>query len=204
MTRLRRIHGEDGFTVIELLTAMTVFSIVLAIFSMVLSSSLRHSGEIEESGTLQAEARGAITSLSQDLRQMYDGDDDILTTPLESISSTQITFLSPDRAQPFHLRRISYRLVSGRLERATLTSTDTDGSPWVIPGTLTYRKLVGSVVTATPFIFKNAAGATLPATNTLANRSLVKTIDFTLTVATKTSTNRQYTYQTSATVRGES
>ncbi len=136
MTRLRRIRTDDGFTLIELLTAMTVFAIVLGIFSMVLSSSIRHSGEIEESGALQAEARSAITSLSQDLRQMYDGDDNTLTTPLESISSTQITFVSPDRAQPFHLRRISYRLLAGKLERATLTSTDTDGSPWVIPGTL--------------------------------------------------------------------
>ena len=204
MTRLRRISGEDGFTMVELLTAMTVFAIVLAIFSMVLSTSIRHNSEVRESGTLQAEARGAITSLSQDLRQMYDGDDNLLTTPLESISSTQITFVSPDRAQPFHLRRISYRLLAGNLERATLTSTDTDGSPWVIPGTLTYRKMVGSVVSTTPFTFRNAAGATLPATDTLANRSLVRTIDFTLTVATKTSTNRQYTYKTSATVRGES
>ena len=204
--RRRLIRSEDGFTVVELLVAMAILSIVLAVFAMVLSSSIRHSTEVQEQGTLQAEARGAITALSQDLRQMYDGDDEILTTPLEFISSTQVTFLSPDRAQPLpHLRRVSYRLTGGRLERATATSSDTDGYPWIIvPANGTYQKLVGSVTTTTPFVFKDAAGATLPYTNTLANRSLIKTIDVTLTVATKAAPTRQSTYKTSVTVRGES
>ena len=98
---------------------MTVFSIVLASFSMVLSSSIRHSSELEEQSNLEVEARAAISSFAQDARQVYDGDGNLLTSPIESMSSTQITFLSPDRQLPFHLRRISYRLSGGQFQRAT-------------------------------------------------------------------------------------
>lgn len=198
MIELRRIESEDGFTLIELLSAMSVFAIVLASFSMVLSSSIRHSGEVEEQTNLQVEARSAIAFVSQDLRQVYDGDANIATSPIESIGPTQITFLSPDRAQPFHLRRVSYRLSAGQFQRAMASSTDTDGAPWSIPALSAYRKLVGSVVNAATFTYKKADGTT--ATTPLD----VKTIDVTLTVATKTGPSRQYTYKTSATVRGES
>ncbi len=189
---------EDGFTLIELLSAMIVLGIVLASFSMVLSSAIRHSGEVEEQGNLQSEARSAIASVSQDLRQVFDGDGDLSTTPIESIGPTQITFLSPDRAQPFHLRRLSYRLSAGEFQRAIAVSTDTDGAPWSIPALGSYQKLVGSLVNGTVFTFQKADGTT--ATTPLD----VKTIGIVLTVATATSPSRQYTYQTRATVRGES
>jgi prepilin-type N-terminal cleavage/methylation domain-containing protein len=194
----RRTTCEDGFTLVEMLSAMAVFSIVLATFSMVLSSAIRHSSEIEEQSNLQVEARGALSFVSQDLRQVFDGDGDLLTSPIESMSATQITLLSPDRAQPFHLRRVSYRLSNGQFERALATSTDTDGAPWSIPALSSYRKLVGSVMNPTAFVFRKADGTT--ATNPID----VKTVDITLVVATKTSPTRQYTYKTSVTVRGES
>lgn len=185
-------------TLIEMLSAMAVFSIVLGMFALVLSSAIRHSGEVEEQTNLQVEARAAILSVSQDLRQVYDGDGNLLTSPIESMTSTQVTFLSPDRSQPFHIRRISYRLSGGQFQRALATSSDTDGSPWVIPALSSYRKLVNSVVSTTAFAYKKADGTT--ATTPLD----VKTIDVTLRVATKTTPTRQYTYKTSVTVRGES
>lgn len=199
MSRFRRNRrSESGFTIVEMLSAMTVFSIVLASFSMFMSTAIRHSGEIEESGNLQLEARSAITTVSGDLRQVYDGDSNLLTSPIESISSTQVTFLSPDRAQPFHLRRVSYRLSGGQFQRAFATSSDTDGAPWSIPALSSYRKVVGSVVNAAPFAYKKADGTTA------ATPIDVKTINVTLILATKTSPTRQYTYKTSVTVRGAS
>jgi prepilin-type N-terminal cleavage/methylation domain-containing protein len=197
MNRIRSLRRDDGFTIVEMLSAMTVFSIVLASFSMVLSSAIRHSSDIEEQSNLQVETRAAITSLTQDLRQVYDGDGNVATSPIESISATQVTFLTPDRAVPFHLRRVSYRLSGGELQRAVAISTDTDGAPWSIPALGPYRKLVGSVV-ASPFAFKKADGTT--ATTPID----VKTIDINLRVAPKTSPTRQITYKTSVTVRGES
>jgi prepilin-type N-terminal cleavage/methylation domain-containing protein len=194
----RRLRREDAFTLIEMLSAMTVFSIVLASFSMVLSSAIRHSSEVEESTNLQIEARAAVNAIAADLRQVYDGDGNLLTSPIESISGTQINMLSPDRQYPFHLRRVSYRLSSGQLQRATATSTDTDGAPWVIPTLSSYRKLVGSVQNGTVFAFKKADGTT--ATSPID----VKTVDVTVTVATKNGPTRQYTYKVSITVRGDS
>ena len=194
----RLIRRDEGMTIVEMLSAMAVFSIVLAGFAMVLSSAIRHSHEVEEQTNLQVEARSAIAFVSSDLRQVYDGDADVATSPIESISPTQITFLSPDRAQPFHLRRVSYRLSSGEFQRAFATSSDTDGAPWSIPALGSYQKVIGSVVNGAVFTYKKADGTT--ATSPVD----VKTIDVTLTVSTGTSPTRQYTYRTSTTVRGES
>lgn len=191
-------RGEAGFTLIEMLTAMAVFSVLIAIFAMVFGSAIRHSDELEEQSGLQLEARAAIAFLSQDLRQAYDGDGDVLTSPIESIGPTQITFLSPDRAVPFHLRRLSYRLNAGQFERAMATSSDTDGYPWNIPALGSYQGLVGSVVNVSTFTYKDAAGLS---TNVPAD---VRTVHITLTVATDTTPARQYTYQTNATVRSRS
>jgi prepilin-type N-terminal cleavage/methylation domain-containing protein len=194
----RLVRRQEGMTLIEMLSAMAVFSIVLGMFALVLSSAIRHSHEVEEQTNLQVEARSAIAFVSSDLRQAYDGDADVATSPIESISPTQVTFLSPDRAQPFHLRRVSYRLSSGQFQRVVAASTDTDGPPWSIPPLGSYRKVLGSVVNGTVFTYKKADGTTA---TTAAD---VKTIDLTLTVATGTSPTRQYTYKTSVTVRGES
>jgi prepilin-type N-terminal cleavage/methylation domain-containing protein len=200
MPALRPINGEGGFTIVEMLSAMAVFSIVLGIFSVVLSSAIRHSGEVEQQKDLQVEARAAINTVAADLRQVYDGDDDVATSPILSMSGTQVTFYSPDRQLPFHLRRITYRLSSGEFQRAFLTSSDTDGSPWVGVSTnpTSFRTVVRDVVNSTVFAYKKADGTT--ATNPVN----VKTIDVTLTVATKTTPSRQYTYKSSVTVRGES
>jgi prepilin-type N-terminal cleavage/methylation domain-containing protein len=192
------LRGEAGFTLVEMLTAMTVFSILIAAFATLLGSAVRHSDEVEEQSTLQVETRAAIAFLSQDLRQVYDGDGNVLTSPVESIGPTQITFLTPDRATPFHMRRLSYRLNAGQFERAMATSSDTDGYPWTIPALGSYQNLVGSVANATAFTYKDAAGLT---TAVAAN---VRTVHVTLTVATNTTPTRQYTYQTNVSLRSES
>lgn len=192
------LGSEAGFTLVEMLTAMTVFSILIAVFATTFTTAIRHSDEVEEQTSLQVEARASIAFFAQDLRQAYDGDANLATSPIESISATQITFLSPDRAVPFHMRRMSYRLSGGQLQRAMATSSDTDGAPWTIPALGGYKKLVGSVANGTVFTYEKADGTTA----TLA--ADVKTVHVRLTVATNTTPTRQYTYQTDATVRSES
>ena len=179
---LRRIRGrEDGFTLVEMLSAMTVFAIVLASFSMVLSSSIRHSSELEEQSNLEVEARAAISSFAQDARQVYDGDANLLTSPIESMSSTQITFLlarSPAAVPPpAHLLPPERH---GQFQRAFATSTDTDGAPWSIPVLGATGSSSDRSSSTTTFAYKKADGTT--ATTPID----VKTIDMTLIVATKT------------------
>jgi type II secretory pathway component PulJ len=184
-------------TLIELLSAMVVFGILLAMFALILSSAIRHSDEIDEQTKLQSQARSALGFVSSDLRQVYDGDANLLTSPIETMTATQLTFLSPDRQDPFHLRRVSYRLSSGKFQRVFATSSDTDGAPWVIPALGSYRNVVDGVDNTSVFSYKKADGTT--ATTPLD----VKTVDVTLVLRTNSSP-RLYTYKTSVTIRGES
>jgi type II secretory pathway component PulJ len=185
-------------TLIELLSAMVVFGILLAMFALILSSAIRHSDEIDEQTNLQSQARSALGFVSSDLRQAYDGDNNLLTSPIETMTTTQLTFLSPDRQYPFHLRRVSYRLSGGKFQRVFATSSDTDGAPWVIPALGSYRNVVDGVVNTSVFSYKKADGTTATTPTT------VKTVDVTLVLTTTTSPSRQYTYKTSVTIRGES
>lgn len=194
--RLYRALGrEGGFSLMEMLTSMVVLGFLFAAVSVVLSSMIRHSDEVEDRTTLQTDARFTLDLLAVDLRQAYSGVDGV--SPIESVSATTLTFLSPDRAQPFHLRRISYRLSNGRIERATATSTDTDGAPWAIPALGPWRKQVDSVKNAAPFTYYDANGAVTT------NPALVSTVKIDLDLATNSSPTRQLKYQTSVTVRSD-
>jgi prepilin-type N-terminal cleavage/methylation domain-containing protein len=192
MSRAGAFKRDGGFTVVELLVVLAILGVVFAVFSMVLSTSVRDSGEVREDAVLQGEVRAAVDRLAQDLRQAYTGD---TTSPIETMTATQLTFLSPDRATPLHNRRISYRLQSGTLERAMATSTNTGGPPWTIPALGSYQAQVSSVRNSTVFTYFDVTGAaTTAATN-------VASITVTVKVSTKTSTAREFTYSTSIALR---
>lgn len=205
LVRVHRLRNQRGFTLTEMLATMAVLGVVFATFALVISSTLRHNAEVEESTALQTEARAALDRFATDLRQIYTGDEVNFppTFPIESIGTTTITFLSPDRQQPFHLRKLSYRLTSGNFERAFLVSTDTDGWPWVglTAAPSNWQRLVGSVRNSTIFTYYDAAGAQLAAI--AANRTLVRTVRLTLVTSTPTSQTRQTTYETSVTLRAD-
>lgn len=155
--RLRALWEERGFTAVELMAAMAVMGIVMAAFGQMLITSAKTSNRVEEQATLQNDVRAAVDRLTTDFRQATNADG---TSPVESLSGTTLTFDSPDRMTPFHLRRLSYRLSNGRLERSTSTSTDNDGWPWVWPaGTAAWTPEVGSLTNATVFTFYDANGA---------------------------------------------
>jgi prepilin-type N-terminal cleavage/methylation domain-containing protein len=191
----RRAGRERGFTLVELLIAMGLIGVIFALFSVVVSSTLRHGGQVEEQTVLQHEVRGTVERLAQDLRQAYSGVDD--TSPIESISATQIQFLSPDRQQPFHLRRLAYRASGTSFQSAIATSSDTDGAPWTIPSLSAWRTHFGSLVGTNVFTYLDENGVAT------ADPAQVKTVVIQVTVATSISPNRQYTYKTSVTLRAD-
>lgn len=201
----RRLRQEDGLTLSELLVVLAIMGVILAALTLVLGMSITQSSQIQEQSTLQTEARSTLDMLAKEIRQAYTGD---LTYPVETATSTTLQFLSPDRAVPFHNRRVAYRLSGGQIDRAETTSTDTDGPPWAgfawtsfgsIPAG-SWSKRTDSVANAAIFTYYDKAGTLL--TGTITPSSVYRVV-MTVTVATKAAATRQFTYSTSASLRWE-
>jgi prepilin-type N-terminal cleavage/methylation domain-containing protein len=191
------MHGvlsdEHGFTLPEMLITMVLLAIVIAFFGQMLITSSKTSNRIQEQAMLQAEVRAALDRLTTDLRQATTATS---TSPVSVVSGTAFTFDTPDRSTPFHLRRISYRLVNGTLERSTTLTTDTDGTPWVWPPTTgPWIQELGSITNPSPFVFYDA--------NSLATTtaSAVRSLRVTLTVAPKQTQGGSNTYSALVTIR---
>lgn len=190
---LPSVRSERGFTLIELLATMALMGIVLAVFGQMLVSTSKTSSRIEEQATLQNDVRAAVDRLSTDFRQATNANG---TSAVESLSASTLTFDSPDRMTPFHLRRVSYRLQNGRLERSTTTSTDSDGWPWVWPiGVPTWTAEVESVTSTTAFTFYDAAGAVTTDPNA------VRSARISLTVAPRQAQGGSASYTTLVSIR---
>ena len=177
------------------MVSIAVLGIFFAAFSTVVSSAIRNGSEVQEQAVLQTEVRAAVDSLVADLRQATIAGDTTLSR-ISTATGTQITFLSPDRAQPMHLRQISYRVTGGQLQRAFATSATT-AAPWSIPSLGAWSRRAGSIVTTgiPVFSYFDASGAS---TSVAAN---VRTIRIRVVVATATSSSRQFVYDTRVTLR---
>ena len=203
---LQRLQDEEsGLTLTEMLTVLAIMGVVMAALVLVFSTSIRVSSQVQEQGVLQAEVRATVDSMAREIRQAYTGDS---SYPIETATGTTLQFLSPDRAVPYHDRRIAYRLASGKIQRALTTSTDTDGPPWAGLAWTTFGSIpagswamrVGSVKNAAVFTYYDKTGTLL--TGSITPLSVYR-IKVTVTVATKAASTRQFTYSTSTSLRWE-
>jgi len=198
-TLLRRLKSEEsGFTLIEMLAAMAVLAILFAIYSLILSNTIRDSSTVEDQSTAQTEIRAAVDGLAQDLRQAYTGDSSM--SQVAAISGTTLDFYSPDRQTPMHLREIQYQLTGGKLQRRFQTSTDTNGFPWTFPGTWSaWATQASNITSSTIFTGKylDSSGNVV----TTSTASLVSGVWISVTISPRGSQGRTYTYSTSASVR---
>jgi len=154
---IRRLRGEHGLTLMELMVAMVLMGVLVMAMTLMLTTVTHWGDKVQEDATLQAEARASLDHFAQDLRQAYSGS---TAAAIESMSATQLTFLSPDRSTPYHLRRISYRLNGRGFERASAISTNTGSPPWTFPALSPYAQQVGSVENSALFTYQDANGAT--------------------------------------------
>lgn len=184
---------QDGFTLIELLEAMVLLTVLIALAATVLISIVRQGGEVQEQSVLQTEVRAGVDRLAQDLRQAYS---DAGAPAIETAGSTNLQFLSPDRAEPFHMRRIAYRMSAGRLERALATSTNTDGPPWSFPALGGWQSQSAAAF-VNPVVFKYFDSAGLET----AVRADVRSVGVTVVAELATTPGRRFTYETTVTMR---
>jgi len=196
-TLMRRLRREEaGFSLIELLVSMAVLGILFAVYSLVLSSTIRDGGAIEDQATAQSQVRAAVDVLAGDLRQAYTGDPSgTMTLVASGFTGSTITFYSPDRQTPFHLRQISYRLSGGNLQRQFATSTDTDGYPWTFGAMGAWITQASNVTNSTIFTYYDASG------NVTSTASAIDSVGITVTVSPRGSQGRTYTYSTSVQLR---
>jgi prepilin-type N-terminal cleavage/methylation domain-containing protein len=193
---VRRLHRiarrEDGLTLVELLVALPLLGILLMAMTLALTTTTHWGNQVQEDSVIQTESRSVIDGIAKDLRQAHIGN---FTAPIESLSPTTITFDSPDRTTPFHLRRISYRLLNGQLDRQSSTSTNTV-APWTFPATPgPWSKQLGSVMNSAAFSYFDAAGA--PTTDPNA----VLTVKLSFTISTGSSQGRRFTYTSTVNLR---
>lgn len=193
MRRRLTLNGQDGFTIIEMLESMVLLSVLIAVAAVALTSIVRQGSEVQEQSVVQTEVRAAVDRVAQDLRQANAPDG---SPAIETALPTELTFLSPDRAEPVRLRRIAYRTAAGRLERAMATSTNTGGPPWSIPALGAWeQQSTAAFVNPVVFRYFDSAGLeTAVATN-------IRSVELRVVAELPATPGRQFTYGTTVTVR---
>jgi prepilin-type N-terminal cleavage/methylation domain-containing protein len=191
----RRRRGDAGFTIVEVMVATTLLGIVLLIVYGTLNSGVRHAADAEARVQIEADVRGVADTFVRDVRQAYTGD--LTLNRIDSMTATSITFYSPDRATPYHIRKISYRLTGVNLERSVTTSTDADGAPWTFGATGPYAVVLKDVRSTTVFTYRDHDGAITTDAAEVATVQLSLTVDH-----DTTQLPGALSYTTTAEVRG--
>lgn len=189
----RHLRRQDGFTLIEMLESMVFLSVLIALAAAVLTSIVRQGGDVQEQSLLQTEVRAGVDRLAQDLRQGYS---EAGAPAIEIAGPTSLQFLSPDRGEPLRMRRIAYRMTAGQLERAFATSTNTNGPPWTFPALGGWApQSAATFVNPVVFTYFDSAGAVT------AIRADMRSVGVRVVAELRTTPGRQFTYETTVTLR---
>src|SRR5581483_2148486 len=122
-------RSEDGFLLLDLLTAMILVTVVVAAFAGIFTTVERRDTALQKQAVLASAARPMLDTMAAELQSAICNG---TTQPITTASGTQVVFTTPDRKQPYHLRQISYSLASGVFSRQVALSTNTGGPPWTM------------------------------------------------------------------------
>ncbi len=122
--------GEHGIGLIELVVAIALSAGVLTVAGGFFTSAWTHTANLEHEMIMQNDARTVLAQIDDELRQAYTGQAGL--SPVASLSSTSITFYSPNRETPFRLRKITYQHSGTTLTRSEVLSNET-AAPWTFP-----------------------------------------------------------------------
>jgi type II secretory pathway pseudopilin PulG len=189
------VAAEDGVTLVELLVAMLILVIAIGPITDALIGMSRTSNDVEANSSLVTQTRASVDSLVDQVRQAYTAQASV--APIITMTSTQLTFYTPDEATPFHLLKVGYQLSGGNLQRAQESSTDTNGPPWQWPtpdALGPWETVASSVSNTSVFAYQQANGTTANSPSQV-SRVII-------TVTTKGQGGQSTSYQASATIRG--
>ena len=154
----RSVVRDHGFTLVETMVALSIFVAVMTLIFGQLTSGVQRTSDIDQATMANTSARLVLEALTVELRQASTGDTALPTIP--QLASSAITFYTPDRSDPMHLNKVSYRLNGTVLERRAAASTNTGSSPWIFPTTTpTWIPVLSGLVNTNLFTFHGASGA---------------------------------------------
>lgn len=195
------LRSEDGFLLLDVLTAMILVAVVVAAFAGIFTSVVQRDTTLQRQAALASAARPMLDTMAAELQSAVCNG---TTQPITTASGTQVVFTTPDRQQPYHLQQISYTLASGVFSRRVALSSNTGGPPWTM-GTARASTSVDSVTNAVVFDFVSSSGTDLSpggAAVSAANLPNVAKVTMTLVVVPSNSHGSgSLTAQTSATLR---
>jgi prepilin-type N-terminal cleavage/methylation domain-containing protein len=209
--------NEYGFTLIEMIVVMVLLGITIPMCATTMSAVINRTTRVQTQNIDTTEARAALNLFVSDFQTASYGD--TTTTPVISYLASSITFYSPDRMSPYHMRRVKYWVQGTSLMRQVTTSTNTSttGPPWSGIGSDTgpiFTLVTGISNTASIFQYcgQNTAEMALANTNPTSTdlitwactaptsaatlNTIVANIDF-----ASTATTEPYRYGTVATMR---
>ncbi len=156
---VKRLRDSAGFTLVEVLVATSILAVVMLIAYNTLNGGVKHAADVQSRAQIEADVRVVADAFVRDFRQAYSGDPTgTLTRVASGMNATTVTFYSPDRATPYHLRKISYRLNGTTLERAVTVSSDTDGYPWTFGATGAWVPVLKDVRSNPVFTYQEQDG----------------------------------------------
>ena len=195
------LRGEDGFLLLDVLTAMILVAVVVAAFAGIFTTVERRDSTLQKQAVLASAARPMLDAMAAELQSAVCNG---TTQPITSASGTQVAFTTPDRQQPYHLQQISYTLASGVFSRQVALSSNTGGPPWTM-GAARASTSVDSVTNSTVFDFVSSSGTDLSpggAAVSAANLPNIAKVTMTLVVVPSNSNGAgSLTVQTSASLR---
>ena len=154
MTPTRGTARDDGFTLVELLTAMSIFSVLMIIVTAVFVNGLRGVTELNQDATVQQEQQNASLWMSRLLRYMdnpWEGS--APPAAIDSASSSSVTFYTYASAGTAAYDRKPFKVTlkqNGTDVVSEVTNPVANGSTYTWPGTAATRVLVRGTKTHTP------------------------------------------------------
>lgn len=192
LSAIRKRHA--GFSLVEMMIALSLLMIVTGLAFSELSTGMTQTAQLDRASTSSTTARLAIDQIITELRQA--STNDINVKPVAVSTASTLTFYSPDRSAAKRLRKITYRVNAGVLERSELLSINTGAAPWTFPATTpTFRVMLRDVTNTDIFSYLDDFEV---ATTVAAN---VRSLNINLVVKGSLRANSERIYRTGITIR---